>query len=251
MRLSNVFLQPNLKPRRRSRRRSSNENDYARSTTTNGVTPRTTLPPHEQWDQCLREIARTVGEEVPSHFRIRVKTPNACALLSRLSIMKVAEDNGIPSFNLCCGHEHPYKTIHTVLPADIHPFLAQQLARVPAAESPFPSLNDAPSSKYPLVLPAQSFTSESVQQLARTRVMPDNILGYCRNPDPLPSQYFLSSDDEYFQVASMVTMGREKMKERLYYVVFADEGQRQYATHDGTPVVDLHLEGDFKATNKK
>jgi hypothetical protein len=73
--------------------------------------------------------------------------------------------------------------------------------------------------------------------------MTDNILGYCRNPDPLPSQYFLSSDDEYFQVASMFTMGREKMKERLYYVVFADEGP-EAVCHSLESFLEL-LEGSY------
>jgi hypothetical protein len=104
------------------------------------------------------------------------------------------------------------------LPATLHPFLAQELRTV-IDTSPSPS-----TPRYPLVLPANPFTSDSVQHRARTRVTPELVKSYRRNPEPLSSQTFVSSDDEFFQVASWVTAGRGKAKETLFYVVFANKG---------------------------
>jgi hypothetical protein len=107
------------------------------------------------------------------------------------------------------------------LPATLHPFLAQELRTV-IDTSPSPSTPAL--ARYPLVLPADPFTSDSVQHRARTRVTPELVKSYRRNPEPLSSQTFVSSDDEFFQVASWVTEGRGKAKETLYYVVFANKG---------------------------
>jgi hypothetical protein len=129
------------------------------------------------------------------------------------------------------------------LPADIHPYLAQQLAQAPATVSPSPSSNDPPSSKYPSVLPAQSFTSESVQNLYRTPVTPEDVAAYRRNPDLLLSQSFLTSDNEYIQVSSMITTGRGETKESLSYVAFADDGPEAYC-HPLESLLKL-LEGSY------
>jgi hypothetical protein len=80
-----------------------------------------------------------------------------------------------------------------------------------------------------MVLPARGFTFEEIASTERSPVAPAEVSGYRRNPDHLPDSTFVSTNlegVEAFRVASILSSGR---KEKLYYLVFSDEGPEAVA----------------------
>ncbi|KAJ7917503.1 hypothetical protein B0H13DRAFT_323211 [Mycena leptocephala] len=116
---------------------------------------------------------------------------------------------------------HPYQVVHAVMPAVLHPFLADLTQ--PALPLPAHAPAHAPTPvEYPLTLPGREFTSAQIPSDAtRARLAPEAVMQYHQNPDPLPGLIFGSTEGKVFMLWSIVTTAE---KERLFYVLFMDEG---------------------------
>ncbi len=98
-------------------------------------------------------------------------------------------------------------------------------------ENPHPLLRDLygssahvpPAIEYPIVLPGQPFSWSDILHNIRKLVSPQEFALYQSNPESLSQHMFTASGDmgdEAFRVSSFLTIGKEK----LLYLVFADQG---------------------------
>jgi hypothetical protein len=129
---------------------------------------------------------------------------------------------------LCHSKNHPYQVVHAVMPAVLHPFLADLTQpALPLPAPAVPAVAHAPAHaptpvEYPLTLPGRGFTSAQIPSDAtRARLAPEAVMQYHQNPDPLPGLIFGSTEGKVFMLWSIVTTAE---KERLFYVLFMDEG---------------------------
>ncbi|KAJ6459730.1 hypothetical protein C8R47DRAFT_132778 [Mycena vitilis] len=152
------------------------------------VTPSNVLPPRDDWDRCIEDLARAL-EPKAVDIMGRLKAVSALYFLCRLSMMKAGEDPIVllemMRFKTSLHKNFTYEKIEMRLPAraDMHPYLAKQLGMAPV-ETPSTPMT-APSSLYPLVMPADPFTAASVHHHIRTPVTAEEITRFRRNPDPL------------------------------------------------------------------
>ncbi|KAJ7080746.1 hypothetical protein B0H15DRAFT_953350 [Mycena belliarum] len=191
------------------------------------VAPSNVLPPRGDWDRCIEDLARTL-EPKAVDIMDRLKAVSVLYFLCRLSMMKAGLDPVVLlemlRFKTSLHNNFTYEKVEMRLPAraDMHPYLAKQLGMAPVETAPTPVT--APSSLYPLVMPAVPFTVASVRHHTRTPVTAEDITRFRRNPDPLVAGIFISAETETFQVASMVVVARGDGRDRLFYLTFADEG---------------------------
>lgn len=85
-------------------------------------------------------------------------------------------------------------------------------------------------SDYPTTLPACAFKSEEVMNLSRVTLQAEEVIHYQRHPELLQRDTFVSlneDEEEYevFRIAAFITADQE----RIFYVVYADEGPEAVA----------------------
>ena len=81
-------------------------------------------------------------------------------------------------------------------------------------------------SDYPTTLPARAFKSNEVMNLPRISLQMTELIQYQRRPELLQRETFVSfNEDEVFRIPVFITAGQE----RIFYVVYADEGPEAVA----------------------
>ena len=90
--------------------------------------------------------------------------------------------------------------------------------------------SDLGSSDYPLILPARCFKSDEIINLPCVRICETELIRYEEQPELLQKETFVSFDVdgtkcEVYRVSAFLTTDREK----IYYLVFADEGAEAVA----------------------
>ena len=121
---------------------------------------------------------------------------------------------------------HHYTVVHTTIPQDPHPLLIQELG-LNGNSAPLP-LTPAPADpvefEYPVILPGHPFSFKSIASCSRVPLSQDEVNGYRHNPDLIHNFTFVSATakdgTEAFQVSAILAIAKEK----LFYLVFADEG---------------------------
>ena len=130
--------------------------------------------------------------------------------------------------NAFLSKQHPY-----VFPES--PSVAVHVSSEPAPSEPAPS-EPAPSD-YPTTLPARAFKSEEVMNLPRVSLQETELIQYQCRPELLQRETFVSfneDEEEYeaFRIPVFITANQE----RVFYVVYADEGPEAVAC---TNLLDL------------
>jgi hypothetical protein len=121
-------------------------------------------------------------------------------------------------------------------PDKMNSYLAKQMG-VPIHSTPTTTLPpitlpaSAPSTRHPLVVPADDFTSASIPtSYATAKVTLEDLNRLRRNPDPLlDGGMFMSGEGEVFKVVSISTIAKAGGRDKLFYVSFADEGPEAVA----------------------
>jgi hypothetical protein len=109
-------------------------------------------------------------------------------------------------------------------------FLSKQYPYIfpesPAAATPIHVSSERAPPDYPITLPARAFKSKQVMNLPRVPLQETDLIQYQRRPELLQRDTFVSFNKdeeelEVFRVAAFIT-GADQ--ERIFYVVYADEG---------------------------
>ncbi|KAJ6576847.1 hypothetical protein B0H10DRAFT_2101774 [Mycena sp. CBHHK59/15] len=162
-------------------------------------------------------------------FSERLRAISNCLFLCRVNMMLAAEKDHAVYLEMkrkrsALHDQHPYDTSQTILPPQLHPLLAKDLAHPPRRpQAPTPAANDH-QLQYPMGLLARSLTFEEIGNATRVKVTGAAIAGYRRNSDRLPDHIFVSESSEgveAFRVSSILTT---ENKEKLFYLVFSGDG---------------------------
>ncbi|KAJ7216580.1 hypothetical protein GGX14DRAFT_562144 [Mycena pura] len=198
------------------------------------------FPPRDQWDRVVEELARTLEPKA-----VRVKAVAALLFLVRISFMKAAENNKVAlevlriRNQLHEANRENVPRVEMVLPpaGQMNPSLAKLLGvpvekATPTTALPVNLPPSAPSTRFPLVVPADDFTSASIQPVnpLNAQVSREELSRYRWNPDPLlDDAIFRSAEGEVFKVTAITTVAKVGGRDRLFYVTFADEGPEAVA----------------------
>ena len=102
--------------------------------------------------------------------------------------------------------------------------LSKRYPYIPPPESAVVSSEQ--SSRYPATIPASAFKSTDVLNLPRASLQETELSKYQHRPELLQGETFVSNEDEEaFRIPMFITAGQE----RIFYVVYADEGPEAVA----------------------
>ena len=102
-----------------------------------------------------------------------------------------------------------------------HPYVFPKSPAVAIHLSSEPTPSD-----YPTALPARAFKSNEVMNLPRVSLQKTELIQYQHRPELLQREIFVSfNEDEVFRIPVFITAGQE----RIFYVVYADEGPEAVA----------------------
>jgi hypothetical protein len=92
------------------------------------------------------------------------------------------------------------------------------------------AIQPAASSDYPTTLAARAFKWTEIRNLPRASLQETELTKYQRRPELLQKETFVSFNDdeaehEAFRIPMFITAGQE----RIFYVVYADEGPEAVA----------------------
>jgi hypothetical protein len=99
-----------------------------------------------------------------------------------------------------------------------------------AIHANIPVSSESPPSDYPITLPARAFKSTEVMELPCVSVQETELTEYQHRPELLQKETFVSFNEdqaeyEAFRIPMFITSGEE----RIFYVVYADEGPEAVA----------------------
>ncbi|KAJ7350766.1 hypothetical protein DFH08DRAFT_862322 [Mycena albidolilacea] len=185
------------------------------------------FPPRDQLASSIAKAELDL-QIAATTFSERLTAISNCLFLCRATMMLAAEDDYAVFLEMnrkrsALHDQHPYATSQTVLPPQLHPLLAKELASPRRPQMSTPAANDH-QLQYPIALPARSLTFDEVGNAARVEVTTAAIANYRRNPDRLPNEVFVSESSEgieAFRVSSILTTENQEI---LFYLVFAGEG---------------------------
>ncbi|KAJ7216579.1 hypothetical protein GGX14DRAFT_562142 [Mycena pura] len=237
-----------------------NMNDYAVAYEQLEEQTPSAFPPRDQWDRVVEQLARTLEPKAVSmieyviiaFFRIfsprhssRLKAVATLLFLTRISLLKAGEDTNVYLEVLRIRNQLQYQNrenmprVEMVLPpaGQMNPSLAKLIGApvenaTPTTTLPVNLPPSAPSTRLPLVIPADNFTSASIQPVnpLNAQVSWEELNRYRRNPDPLlDDAIFRSAEGEVFKVTAITTVAKVGGRDRLFYVTFADEGPEAVA----------------------
>ncbi|KAJ7272730.1 hypothetical protein B0H12DRAFT_1319898 [Mycena haematopus] len=185
--------------------------------------PEGTMPPRDQFASCIAKAELDLKTKATT-FHERLLAVNNCAFLCRVHMLLASEKDYDMFLDMgrkrsALHRQHTYDSSETILPQQLHPLLAQELARSREPQAPTPAADD--TLQFPITLPARSLTLEEIGDGKRVKVTGADIEAYQRNPNRLPDHIFVSeSSGEAFRVSSILT-GEQQT---LFYLVFAGEG---------------------------
>ncbi|KAJ7781507.1 hypothetical protein B0H16DRAFT_622284 [Mycena metata] len=188
------------------------------------------FPRPDQLEECMASLERTLEPKAVTAIE-RVRATHTLMFLSRLSIMRASENFAVGlevlrmRTALQYSHRDKYVKVDMVLPprAEMHPYLAKQLG-LPPFQPPVAIPPSTPAARYPIAVPADAFTSASVQHTQLMLLTPEDVMGFRQNPDPLVGCTYLSPGHKYFKLAATMLIASGDGREKLFYVVFADNG---------------------------
>ncbi|KAF9000808.1 hypothetical protein BDZ89DRAFT_694084 [Hymenopellis radicata] len=186
-----------------------------------------TIPTRDKYEEHISLGEKLLEKECVT-FYDHVEAANTLAYLCRLQLTLTSEfrwpvQKAIREYVTARHANHQYAFSHAVIPENPHPLLREFFGgRGP--DTPTSSVPPAPpADEYPLVLPGQPFSWSDILQYPRESMLPTEVAFYKTNPGPLSELTFTTSGemgDEAFRVSSFLTIGTEK----IFYLVFADEG---------------------------
>ena len=111
----------------------------------------------------------------------------------------------------------------------INAFLSKKYPYIPPPPESAAVSSEQPSD-YPITLAARAFKSTEVMNLARVSLQETELSEYQHRPDLLQRETFVSFNEdkaeyEAFRIPMFITAGQE----RIFYVVYADEGPEAVA----------------------
>ncbi|KAF9000800.1 hypothetical protein BDZ89DRAFT_1170251 [Hymenopellis radicata] len=190
-----------------------------------------TIPARDKYEEHI-SLGEKLLEKKCVTFYDHVEAANTLAYLVRLQLT-LAADLGWPvqvaigEYVTAKSTNHRYAPSHFYMPQNPHPLLLEHFG--PARNTPTSSVPPAPSAiEYPVVLPGQPFSRSDILHYPRESMLPTEVAFYKTNPGPLSELTFTTSGemgDEAFRVSSFLTIGTEK----IFYLVFADEGAEAVA----------------------
>ncbi|KAJ6539692.1 hypothetical protein B0H19DRAFT_1269976 [Mycena capillaripes] len=188
------------------------------------------VPPSSELENVLKEVEARLNPNPQTHLE-RLTFVNALMFLCRCWMTLIAERDYSFSLEISrqvekLNQEHPpAKEPHMVLPATLHPFLAELLGTSGSSQLPTSSSTEPPSQvpDHPMTVPARPFNSADLTSSRSIPVTATDLINFKRDHERLlfDGHVFAAEDEGTFKVWS-VNMTADK--DKWYYLVFADEG---------------------------
>jgi len=171
------------------------------------------MPARDEFDRYIEESEEVLKKECRTlHDHLHVV--HAAYFLCRLLMRKMSEHGEQVDLEFISRKVELDKKLPYVFPKS--PAVA-----IHVSSEPTPSDYD-----YPITLPARAFKSNEVMNLPRVSLQKTELIRYQRCPELLHRETFVSFDeDEVFRIPLFITAGQE----RIFYVVYADEGAEAVA----------------------